>query len=184
MPMVSDVVVIPVKSFDVAKDRLRRAGVEDVSVLARDLALGVIDASAPRHIIILSESLDVTVFASEHGLEAIESDAVGLNGAVQHAYDVLGERYDQLIVAHGDLRYPLGLGTFTPAAGVTIVTDHRGTGTNVLVVPTRSHFTFFYGADSATQHRDEAERLGLSYTFVTDSPWRFDVDAPRELPDP
>lgn len=182
--MVSDVVVIPVKSFDVAKDRLRRGGVEDVSVLARRLANGVIDASAPRQVIVLSESPDVTAFAFEHHLEAIESDAVGLNGAVQHAYELLGERYDRLIVAHGDLRFPLGLGTFTPSTDVTIVTDHLGAGTNVLVVPTRCGFTFHYGENSSLLHRDEAERLGLSYAFITDSPWRFDVDEPGDLIDP
>jgi 2-phospho-L-lactate/phosphoenolpyruvate guanylyltransferase len=182
--MVSAVVVIPVKSFDVAKDRLRRGGVEDVSALARRLALGVIDASAPRHVIVLSESTDVSSFAREHNLEVLESDVVGLNGAVQHAYKRLGERYDQLIIAHGDLRFPAGLGSFAPSADVTIVTDHRGTGTNVLIVPTRCDFTFFYGEGSAFRHGGEAERLGLRCTFVTDSPWRFDVDEPSDLIDP
>jgi 2-phospho-L-lactate guanylyltransferase (CobY/MobA/RfbA family) len=179
--MVRDVVVVPLKAFDVAKDRLRRGGVGEVSTLARQLAEGVVAASAPRHVIVLSESSDVTAFALEHGAEPLVSDTPSLNASVQHAYGVLASRYDRLIVAHGDLRSPAGLGTFDPSDGVTIVTDHLATGTNVLVVPTGLKFHFYYGANSALLHRGEAERLGVACHVVTDSPWRFDVDEPDDI---
>lgn len=179
--MIEDVVVIPLKAFDVAKDRLRRGGVSNVSGLARDLALGVIQGCVPRHVIVLSESAGVTQFALEHGAEVLESHATGLNDSVQRAYLTLGERYERLIIAHGDLRFPAGLGTFSPPAGVTVVTDHLGRGTNVLVVPTRLDFEFFYGEDSAQRHCREAERLGVSCQFIAESPWRFDVDEPGDV---
>jgi len=70
---------------------------------------------------------------------------------------------------------------FEPADGVTIVTDHHGTGTNVLTLPTGLDFHFSYGADSASAHHREAERLGCRVALVTDSPWRFDVDEPEDL---
>jgi 2-phospho-L-lactate guanylyltransferase len=66
---------------------------------------------------------------------------------------------------------------------VTIVTDHHGTGTNVLALPTGLDFHFSYGANSASLHRREAERLGCPVTTVSDSPWRFDVDEPDDLDD-
>jgi 2-phospho-L-lactate guanylyltransferase (CobY/MobA/RfbA family) len=179
--MVRDVVVVPLKAFDDAKSRLRRGGVEGVSALARQLAQGVLAASAPRHVIVLSESTGTTQFALEHGAEALESDAAGLNDAVQRAYRELEERYERLIIAHGDLRSPGGLGEFEPPEGVTIVTDHLATGTNVLVVPTGLDFHFFYGANSAPQHRREAERLGVTCRVITDSPWRFDIDEPSDV---
>jgi 2-phospho-L-lactate/phosphoenolpyruvate guanylyltransferase len=182
--MVSDVVVVPLKAFDVAKGRLRRGGVDEVSNLARELAEGVLVACIPRHVIVLSESAAATDFALAHGVEALVSDASNLNEAVQRAYERLGDRYDRLIIAHGDLRYPEGLGAFEPVSGVTVVTDHLGTGTNVLVVPTRLQFQFFYGANSAQRHQREAERLGLSCQVITDSPWRFDVDEPGDLSSP
>ena len=182
--MVRDVVVVPLKAFDVAKDRLRRGGVDQVSTLVRQLADGVLSACAPRHVIVLSESAAATAFALERGAEPLVSDASSLNDSVQRAYQVLAKRYDRLIIAHGDLRFPEGLGAFDPLDGVTIVTDHLATGTNVLVVPTGLEFRFFYGEDSALRHREEARRLDVTCHLITDSPWRFDVYEPGDITSP
>lgn len=179
--MAGNAYVVPLKSFDEAKGRLRSRGVEGVTSLARELALGVVRACRPGHVIVLSESPAVTAFAQEEGIEVFESEATSLNEAVQSAYDALGARFDRLIVVHGDLREPAGLGTFNPEPGVTIVTDHLARGTNVLVVPTGRGFHFAYGEDSAVRHVDEAKRLGEPWRLVTDSPWGFDVDEPGDL---
>ncbi|MGB8180359.1 MAG: hypothetical protein WCF63_09360 [Acidimicrobiales bacterium] len=182
--MTDEVFVVPLKRFEVAKERLRRGGVENVTELASDLATVVIRSCAPRKVLVLSESSDVTRFALDLGVDVLESDATTLNEAVQGAYGRLGERFDRLIVVHGDLRDPHGLGEFRPDSGVTVVTDHRSRGTNVLVVPTGLDFHFHYGEDSARMHRDEATRLGVPWRVVTDSPWRFDVDEPSDLKGP
>jgi len=179
--MTNDAFIVPLKRFDVAKDRLRQGGTADVDQLARDLAIGVLDACAPRHVIVLSESDEVSRFARERDVEVLESHALDLNGAVQHAYESLGRRFERLVIVHGDLRRPRGLGDFEPGPGVTIVTDHRARGTNVLVVPTGLDFRFAYGPDSAQRHEFEARRLGVACLVVTDSPWRFDVDEPSDL---
>ena len=181
MPMSEDVFVVPIKRFEVAKERLRTGGVPDVTNLARRLAAGVLAACAPRPVIVLSESPEVSNFALEHGVEVLESDASSLNDAVQRAYDQLGDRFDRLIVVHGDLREPEGLGDFQPFGDVTIITDRHRRGTNVLVVPTKHDFHFAYGPDSASQHGAEALRLGLRFSLSTSSPWRFDVDEPGDL---
>lgn len=177
---VRDAIVIPIKQFDLAKERLRSAGAENVTALAERLALGVLHGSRPRHVIVLSESKRVTDFALAHGAEVVESNASGLNEAVQLAYDQFGQRFDRLIIAHGDLRSPQGLGNFEPARGVTIVTDHHLRGTNVLVVPTRVNFRFAYGPDSSARHQREAQRLHVDCSVITDSAWRFDVDEPED----
>jgi 2-phospho-L-lactate guanylyltransferase len=179
--MASEVFVVPLKRFDVAKERLRRGGVENVTGLASDLATAVIENCAPRQVMVLSESSDVTRFALNLGVDVLESDATTLNEAVQSAYERLRERFDRIIVVHGDLRDPRGLGEFAPDGGVTIVTDYLARGTNVLVVPTGLDFRFRYGDDSARQHRLEAERLGVECRIVTNSPWRFDVDEPSDV---
>jgi 2-phospho-L-lactate guanylyltransferase (CobY/MobA/RfbA family) len=179
--VMTEAFVVPLKRFDVAKERLRRGGVADVSALAHDLARSVVRHCAPGHVIVLSESRDVTDFALALGVEVLESAATTLNDAVQNAYDQLGERFERLIVVHGDIRDPAGLGEFSPDLGVTIVTDHLVRGTNVLVVPTRRGFQFHYGDGSAVKHQIEAERLGLVWRLITDSPWRFDVDEPGDL---
>jgi 2-phospho-L-lactate guanylyltransferase len=182
--MADEVFIVPLKRFDVAKERLRRGGVENVTRLASELATAVIQSCAPRQVIVLSESSDVTRFALDLGVEVLKSDATTLNEAVQSAYERLRKRFDRIIVVHGDLREPHGLAQFEPDVGVTIVTDYRSRGTNVLVVPTDLEFHFRYGEDSAGKHRDEAERLGVLCRMVTDSPWRFDVDEPSDVTRP
>jgi 2-phospho-L-lactate guanylyltransferase (CobY/MobA/RfbA family) len=111
----------------------------------------------------------------------LRTDATDLNDAVQRAYGALQSRFERLVIVHGDLRTPAGLGSFDPGPGVTIVTDHHGRGTNVMALPTGLDFHFAYGANSAELHRREAERVGARVTVVTDSPWRFDVDEPDDL---
>jgi len=182
--MVDDAFVVPIKSFDLAKERLRRGGVPDVTSLARQLALGVLESCSPRHVIVISESHDVTAFARDNGAEVVEATASGLNEAVQGAYEQLSSRFERLIIVHGDLRRPEGLADFTPDPGVTVVTDHRGLGTNVLVVPTMIDFHFQYGSNSALLHLLEAQRHDLMVHLITDSRWRFDVDEPSDLEGP
>lgn len=182
--MLGDVFVIPIKSFEVAKERLRLGGVPEVTALARKLALGVLESCSPGQVIILSESSDVTAFARSEGVEVVTSTASNLNEAVQSAYEQLSSRFDRLIIVHGDLRHPEGLADFEPNVGITIVTDHLGLGTNVLVVPTKINFHFSYGPRSALLHQREAERLNIDCHFITDSQWRFDVDEPSDLTSP
>jgi 2-phospho-L-lactate/phosphoenolpyruvate guanylyltransferase len=177
----SDAFVLPLKRFDLAKERLRTNDVDDVTALAQRLATQVILSCRPRHTIVLSESDAITTFATALGCEVLRSDATGLNDAVQRAYGALESRFARLIIVHGDLRDPEGLGEFAPDDDITIVTDHHGRGTNVMALPTGLDFHFAYGANSASLHQREAERLGRSVTLVTDSPWRFDVDEPDDL---
>jgi 2-phospho-L-lactate guanylyltransferase len=182
--MTTDAIVVPLKRFDLAKDRLRQAAKLDVTRLAEDLALGVLRSSSPRHVIVLSESDEISRFADAHGAEAWRSEAQSLNEAVQGAYAALRERFDRLLIVHGDLSHPEGLGRFDPGPGITIVADRHRAGTNVLVVPTDIDFHFAYGPDSLRLHRAEANRLGAACAVLYDSPWRFDVDEPADLEEP
>jgi 2-phospho-L-lactate guanylyltransferase (CobY/MobA/RfbA family) len=177
----TDVFVLPLKRFDVAKERLRVGGTSDVTRLAEELAIEVIQRCAPRRVIVLSESDEISAFATRHHVEVLESSATSLNEAVQGAYSALARRYECLIIIHGDLRAPAGLGAFEPGPGVTIITDHHGRGTNVLALPTGLDFHFAYGDGSAQLHEREALRLGVDVRIITDSPWRFDVDEPSDL---
>lgn len=179
--MIQDAIVVPLKRFDLAKSRLRQGGITQVTEMVEELAIGVLQNCAPRHVVVLSESDEISAFATFHGVEVRRSRVSGLNEAVQSAYEALGERFERLIVVHGDLRNPKGLGQFQPGSGLTIVTDHHGTGTNVLVVSTGLGFQFAYGRNSVGRHQHEAERLGIPCAVITDSPWRFDIDVPDDL---
>jgi 2-phospho-L-lactate guanylyltransferase (CobY/MobA/RfbA family) len=118
------------------------------------------------------------------GAEVRRTGATGLNEVVQDAYRGLARRFARLIVVHGDLRQPEGLGTVDFAPGITLFADHHGQGTNVLVVPTGLDFHFAYGSNSLARHREQAERLGVAHRVITDSPWRFDVDERSDLESP
>jgi 2-phospho-L-lactate guanylyltransferase len=86
-----------------------------------------------------------------------------------------------VVVAHGDLAHPSGLGSAEFGEGVTIVPDRHGDGTNVLAVPTDGAFDYAYGQGSAARHAQEAARRGWSVTWWRDSPWGLDVDTPDDL---
>jgi 2-phospho-L-lactate guanylyltransferase len=175
------VVLVPIKQFRTAKSRLREVlGDSAVETLARQLADSVLRATRPHQTLVVCDDDEVAAFAAERDVEVIRTSDTTLNGAVIEAYRQLVD-LDQVIVVHADLRRPRGLGTFRPGPGITIITDHHATGTNVLALPAHLDFHFAYGAGSAQRHREEAERLGLDCTVVTDSPWGFDVDEPGDL---
>ncbi len=64
---------------------------------------------------------------------------------------------------------------------ITLAPDRRLDGTNVAAVPTKSGFTFAYGAHSFDRHRAETERLGLDLHVVYDPRLAADVDVPEDL---
>lgn len=176
-------VVIPVKSFDVAKGRLADAlDAEARTALAQRMAAAVISAAAPLPAWVVCEDHDVATWALSRSAGVIWREAPGLNAAVTAAVAFLAaDGYLRAIVAHGDLPLARELAWVGDADGVTIVPDRRGDGTNVLSVPTGAGFVFAYGPGSAAKHRAEAERLGLSLRVVEDERLGWDVDTPDDL---
>jgi 2-phospho-L-lactate guanylyltransferase len=177
----STAVVVPLKRFDRAKSRLRHTRHLDVTSIVEELARGVIVSAQPREVIIVSEDKELSAFATSLGAELLLSTSTSLNAALQSAYESLSHRFDRLIIAHGDLRFPEGLGSFAPDAGITLFADHHGAGTNVMVIPSRLDFRFAYGPHSLQLHADEARRLGVPHRIDLTSLWRFDVDEPDDL---
>ena len=100
----TEAIVVPLKRFDRAKERLRQGTDLDVARFAQDLARGVLISSQPRTVIVASEDPDVARFATSMGAEVWTSTASNLNEAVQGVYEGLRGRFDQLIIVHGDLR--------------------------------------------------------------------------------
>jgi 2-phospho-L-lactate guanylyltransferase len=177
-----EAVVIPLKAFHNAKSRLRDdIGASTTSDLARTLAERVLEASLPRTRIVVSDDDQVLEFAESKGALAFRTVLTTLNGSISDAYNRLAGSYQQLIVVHGDLARPEGLGTAPFPENITIFTDHHGTGTNVMILPTGLDFRFAYGPSSAQEHQREAARLGVSCQVILDSPWQFDVDEPDDI---
>lgn len=182
-PVGTVAVVVPVKSFTLAKGRLAPSLSEpERHHLARRMAAGVVAAAHPLPTWVACHDHPVAAWAQSVGARVLWRAVPGLNPAVASATAFLGGLgFNRVVVAHGDLPLARDLtwvGTFD---GVTLVPDRRGEGTNVLAVPTGVGFRFGYGPDSAARHRAEAERLGLALRVVDDPDLGWDVDTPDDL---
>ncbi|MGE3620302.1 MAG: 2-phospho-L-lactate guanylyltransferase [Acidimicrobiia bacterium] len=176
-------VVVPVKAFSRAKERL--AGVlspPERADLARRMATTVVAAARHLPVAVVCDDEEVRVWAEAAGAEAIWTPGLGLDGAVEAGVAHLARRgIGRAVVAHADLPLATDLAWLADFDGVTLVPDRRRDGTNAACVPTGAGFRFAYGAASFTRHRAEATRLGLPYRIVADERLSVDVDLPADL---
>jgi 2-phospho-L-lactate guanylyltransferase len=87
----------------------------------------------------------------------------------------------RVIVTHADLPLARDVRWVGGFAGVTLVPDRAGDGTNAACVPTRRGFRFSYGPGSFARHADEARRLQLPLRIVREPLLAHDVDVPADL---
>lgn len=174
------------KAFHDAKLRLSSVlSVRERTLLARELAAGVIRAAAPHPAAVVCDDHDVAAFAEALGATVVWTPGLGLSGAVGAGVDWLGRNgASTVVVAHADLPHPRrlnALGDGLAPGAAAIVPDRARDGTNVIAVPARSGFRFSYGRGSFERHVAEATRLGLACSTVDDEELSLDVDRPADL---
>ncbi|MEZ5228319.1 MAG: 2-phospho-L-lactate guanylyltransferase [Acidimicrobiales bacterium] len=177
-------VLLPIKSFEVAKGRLAGAlDLDQRAELARRMASGVIAACHDLPTWVICDDPEVASLAISCRANVLWRPARGLNVAVHEGVEFLaGEGYERVVVSHADLPLARDLTWVADAGpGVTIVPDRRDDGTNVMAVPTDAGFRFAYGVGSSALHRAEAERLGLEWRLIPDAELGWDVDVPEDL---
>ena len=182
-------VLIPIKSFDLAKGRLSEAvAPAERAELAKTMAGTVIAAARFLPVWVICDDTAVAAFATGNGAGVIWRQSRGLNVAVQEGVAFLaGQGYEQVIIAHADL--PLASDLTWVAEdeaggevdGVTLVPDRRNDGSNVMCVPSNVGFQFAYGPGSSSAHQAEANRLGLTLRVIPDEQLGWDVDTPEDL---
>lgn len=181
-------VVVPVKAFDRAKERL--AGALDPAeraALAQRLATGVLGAvlRAPWPVLVVCDDEATAAWGAGLGAGVLVQMGQGLNAAADEARAHLRGRASRLAVVHADLAHPDGLVELLAEAStgddVALVPDHRRDGTTVLVLPMGAPFAFGYGAGSFARHCDEAARLGLGPRVLDAASLGADVDVPEDL---
>jgi len=177
------VVLIPLKGFGVAKERLAPALDADTRArLARQMADIVVDAAAPLPVAIVTDDAEVARWADSRRARLLWRPSRGLNDAVQSSVSRLAvEGVDRIVVAHGDLPRARGLADIADFDGITLVPDRHEDGTNVLCIPASSAFRFAYGPGSFGLHCAEAARIGLPTRIQRDAALGWDIDHPDDL---
>jgi 2-phospho-L-lactate guanylyltransferase len=178
-------VVIPIKAFEQAKDRLSGVlSTEQRILLARTTALGVLESVRGAPVFVVCDNPEISKWATSHGATVVHQSQPGLNAAVQEGIGA-AHKYERVMIVHSDLPLPSRLhdllGSRVASNTVTIVPDRHRDGTNVLIIPSDAGFTCHYGAKSFEAHTAEATRLGLPLQIVEDDELALDIDTPEDL---
>lgn len=178
-------VVIPIKDFEQAKDRLSGVLSADQRVLlARTTALGVLESVRGASVFVVCDNPEVSQWATSHGATVVSQPGAGLNAAVQEGISAAHE-YERVMIVHSDLPLPSRLRELLNSTvahnTVTIVPDRHRDGTNVLIIPPGVGFECHYGAKSFEAHMAEATKLGLAIEIIEDDELALDIDTPEDL---
>lgn len=176
-------VVIPVKSFTLAKGRLSGTLTgPQREQLARTCATTVVAAAAPLQVYVVCDDQSVATWAVSVGAKVVDSPVPGLDAAVDAARQVARtDGANHLIVAHADLPLAHDLPRVVREGCVTLVPDRHRDGTNVLSFPIDSDFHTAYGPGSFDNHLRLAERAGLECHILVDRDLELDLDTADDL---
>ena len=178
-------VVIPIKAFEQAKDRLSGVlSTDQRALLARTTALGVIESVRGASVFVVCDNPEVSQWATSHGASVVSQSGAGLNAAVQEGISAAHE-YERVMIVHSDLPLPHRLRELLDSTvarnTVTIVPDRHRDGTNVLIIPRDVGFKCQYGSKSFEAHKAEASKLGLAIEIIEDDELALDIDTPDDL---
>jgi len=180
---VSTAVILPVKSFASAKQRLgERFGQPERAVLARAMVADVLEElarTALGPLIVVSRQPDV---ASPPAVTVIDDREEGQSAAallgLARARELGCDRAllvpgDCPLVDAGEIRE---LAVRAQALDVAIVPDRHGSGTNALALATDGEFEPQFGPGSRARHVQQAEDKGLAYEVISVPSLGLDVD--------
>jgi 2-phospho-L-lactate/phosphoenolpyruvate guanylyltransferase len=180
--------LIPLKSFDIAKQRLRDAlNPEQRKGLAEQLATAVISAARPLPVFVVSSDPEVEQFVARQQALFIRDQGAGLNAAVKNGVEILASHgFTHVAVMHGDLPLAVSIADHLPLHSlghrdVIMVPDRHHDGTNVLVVNAQDPIPFRYGSGSFAKHCVEASQRGLRVTVLHHDALALDIDTPADL---
>jgi 2-phospho-L-lactate/phosphoenolpyruvate guanylyltransferase len=189
------VAILPVKSFDQAKQRLRfglsphdrRALVEAMFCDAL-VALGRVREL--ERIVVVSGDRVAQRIAGGYGATVVEDDERGHNtAALRGIATVLDDGIDRVLLVPGDcpmltpqdinalLAHPAG------ERSVLIVPDRHGTGTNALLLTPPDVLAPSFGPDSRRRHLAEANAAGAPAEVVELDSLALDIDTTDDLED-
>jgi 2-phospho-L-lactate/phosphoenolpyruvate guanylyltransferase len=176
-------VVLPVKSFTAAKQRLGSVlSVDQRKQLAMASAERVVRAAAGCRVFVVCDDVAVEEWARGVGAVAVVQPEVGLDAAVGHGVGTARDAgHRHLVVAHSDLPLLPSPSAFAADRTITLVPDRVGDGTNVIAFPADAAMRFSYGAGSFRRHLAIALATGLAVRVMHDADAELDLDSPSDL---
>lgn len=186
-------VIVPVKSFDGAKQRLSPLlSVPERATLARAMLGDVLGATiaAPglRNVAVVTSADDVADCARQSGVTVIDDHgANGTNAAVKVGFvDVARRGGGTVIVLPSDVPCILpadiaALFTAVKKTGVALAPASRDGGTNALGCAMPGQIAPCFGPDSFARHVQAANRDGIRPVVVMNGRLGLDLDEPRDL---
>jgi 2-phospho-L-lactate guanylyltransferase len=186
-------VVVLIKDFDSAKQRLRSAlGPKERRALAqRNAQLAVQAAAAGDRVLVVAGDDEVAELAKTWGAELLlepsqegqnVAAARGIARAVEGGADaVLLLSSDLPLVTVDSVREVLEVGSqIKGPVAVAVRAIGRG-GTNALYLRPPGAITLHFGVDSLAKFRDEAERSGVKFVVHDSDAMALDLDEPGDL---
>lgn len=175
--------VIPVKSFGLAKGRLAGALTPaERETLSRDCARLVVASAAPWPVYVVCSDPDVAEWARDLGARPVDCATPGLDAAVETGRRAAAaDGADHVVIAHADLPLARSLSHVPREGRVTIVPDRHRDGTNVLSMPVGSTMTTAYGPGSCDNHLAIARAAGLEVEIIDDPDLALDLDTVDDL---
>jgi 2-phospho-L-lactate guanylyltransferase len=185
--------ILPIKSFDAAKQRLRSSlntVTRQVLVQAMftDVLRGLGHCQTVEGVIVVSGDNGAQRIAEGYGAHVVTDQQQGHNHAVGLGIDrALELGAGRVLLVPGDcpLLDPVEIdalvGRSTPSRSVLIVPDRHGSGTNALLITPPDAFTPGFGPGSRERHEQRAADAGLSSDTVSVPSLALDVDTPEDL---
>jgi 2-phospho-L-lactate/phosphoenolpyruvate guanylyltransferase len=186
-------VILPIKSFSQAKQRLR-GELSDadrralVDAMFSDVLVALRRIPALESIIVVSGDRTAQRIAQGYGALVVEDDERGHNSAAKKGIAVaLEDGIERVLLVPGDcplmdpkeieqlLVHPVG------ERSALIVPDRHGTGTNALVLGPPDVLAPSFGPDSRRRHMADADAAGVPAEVVEVPCLGLDVDTPEDL---
>ena len=176
-------VIVPVKSFTLAKGRLAGTLTDgEREDLARSCAEHVVAAARPHTVYVVCDDPEIEQWARSHGARTVRQVSPGLNGAVHDGWIAAKDAgFDHVIVAHADLPLATSLDHVAHEGFVTIVPDRHNDGTNVLSMPADCDLVLHYGPGSFFAHLEEVVARDIPHRVIHDDDLALDLDTADDL---
>ena len=193
--MPSTLAVLPVKSFDAAKQRLAAelpAGIRRslAQAMCADVLLALRRAQRVDDVVVVTGELDAGALAAGHGIEVVDEPVMaGQSLAAARGLERAAQRgFERALVVPGDCpaldsaEVDALLDRAAAAEpSVVIVPDRHGTGTNALVFAPPGVMEPAFGDQSFERHRERARAAGVEHAVEEVASLALDVDCPEDL---